>query len=153
MQWHQIATKKASEYLRVPVPKTVKNQNSTYNNWSKQDGEYNWIGHVIDCFTKFHILFPLKSKEAGKIADNMATRVFSHFGMPYLLQSDNGREFVNSVMTDLLQSWEGLCKTINGRPRHPHSQGTVERGNQGVENMIRVLQKTQKSNKWSIINY
>ena len=44
---------------------------------------------------------------------------------------------------------QGLRKTINGRSRHPQSQGAVERGNQEVENMIRVLQKTQKSNKWS----
>ena len=84
---------------------------------STPDGEFKWIGHAIDCFTKFHILFPLKSKEAEEIADNMATCIFSYFGMPYLLQSDYGCEFVNSVMTDLLQSWEGL-----GRPHHPQSQ-------------------------------
>ena len=28
---------------------------------------------------------------------------------------------------------------------HPQSQGAVERGNQEIENMIRVLQKTKKN--------
>ena len=111
--------------------------------------EFNWIGHVLDCFTKFHILFPMKTKGAHEVADNLATHVFSYFGMPYLLQSDNGCEFVNAVIKDLLTNWEGLCKTINGRPRHPQSQGAVERGNQEVETMIRVLQQTEKNNNWS----
>ena len=69
--------------------------------------------------------------------------------MPYLLQSDNGCEFVNAVIKDLLTNWEDLCKNINGRPRHPQSQGAVERGNQEVETMICVLQQTEKNNNWS----
>ena len=74
----------------------------------------------------------MKRKEAAEVADNLATMVFCYFGMPYLLQSDNGREFVNAIIKDLLQNWDGLCKTINGRPRHPQSQGAVERGNQEI---------------------
>ncbi|KAK4878163.1 hypothetical protein RN001_010669, partial [Aquatica leii] len=29
------------------------------------------------------------------------------------------------------------CKIVHGRPRHPESQGSVERSNQDVENMLR----------------
>ena len=105
---------------------------------STPDDGYHWIGHVLDCFSKYHILFPMKRKEAAEVADNLATRVFCYFGMPYLLQSDNGREFVNAVIKDLLQNWDGLCKTINGRPRHPQSQGAVERGNQEIEVLIAI---------------
>ena len=65
--------------------------------------------------------------------------------MPYILQSDNGREFVNKVVRNLLIDWDGLC-TINGRPRHPQSQGTVERGNREVEKMIGNLRKSTQTN-------
>ncbi|GFT58781.1 hypothetical protein TNCV_4237371 [Trichonephila clavipes] len=33
-------------------------------------------------------------------------------------------------------------KIVNGRTRHPASQGSVERSNQGVEAMLRLLCKT-----------
>ncbi len=31
------------------------------------DGEYKYIAHVMDHFTKFHILFPLKEKTAAAV--------------------------------------------------------------------------------------
>ena len=119
------------------------------NMTQSQDGEYKLIGHVMDHFSKFHILFPMCSKEAVEVADNLAVRVFSYFGMLYILQSDNGTEFVNKVIKGLLKNWDGLCKTINGRPRHPQSQGAVERGNQEIERIIGSIRKSTKQNKWS----
>ena len=65
------------------------------------DGEYNWICHVIDHFTKYHILFPMKSKEAKEVATGLRERVFGYFGLPYILHSDNGREFANSVIVNV----------------------------------------------------
>ena len=39
-------------------------------------------------------------------------------------------------MADLLKNWPGEITIVNGRPRHPQSQGLVERGNAKVEEMI-----------------
>jgi hypothetical protein len=44
------------------------------------------------------------------------------------LQSDNGKEFCAEVIKELVNIWLSL-KIINGRPRHPQSQGLVERAN------------------------
>ena len=68
------------------------------------DGEYNWICHAIDPFTKYHILFPMKSKEAKEVATGSKERVFSYFGLPYILHSDNGPVFVNSVIVDTIDN-------------------------------------------------
>jgi len=39
-----------------------------------------YIGHVVDHFSKFHILLPLKSKSAVEVACNIEEHVFAYFG-------------------------------------------------------------------------
>ena len=79
------------------------------------DGKYNWVCHVIDHFTKYHILSPMKSKEAKEVATGLRERVFGYFGLPYILHSDHGREFVNSVIVDTIDIWPSECKIVNGK--------------------------------------
>ncbi len=67
---------------------------------------------------------------------------------PLILQSDNGREFVNQVIQELMLMWPTL-KLVNGSPRHPQSQGSVERSNQDIENMITSWCSDNKTPKWS----
>ena len=50
-------------------------------------------------------------------------------------QSDNGLEFVAAVIREVVKQWPGM-KIIRGRPRHPQSQGGVERGNQDLETKL-----------------
>ncbi|CAF4021645.1 unnamed protein product, partial [Didymodactylos carnosus] len=40
--------------------------------------------------------------------------------------SDNGKEFVANVIIELKQLFPEMC-FVRGRPRHPQSQGCVER--------------------------
>ena len=61
--------------------------------------------------------------------------IFLTFGAPIILQSDNGREFVNQVIFNLKKLWKDL-KIVNGRARHPQSQGSIERSNKEIENMV-----------------
>lgn len=42
------------------------------------------------------------------------------------------------------------CKIIHGSPRHPQTQGSVERSNQDVENMLRCWMQDNKCTKWSV---
>jgi len=75
-------------------------------------------------------------KSAKEVALNLYTKVFAYFGAPKILQSVNGREFVNSTVRNLVEAWPGEITIINGRARHPQSQGLVERGNAKVEEML-----------------
>ena len=88
-------------------------------------GEYRWTFVYQDHLTKFVQLRPVTSKHAPGLAYQLLD-VFSIFGAPNILQGDNGREFVNSIIEELRSMWEGL-KIVHRKPRHSQSQGSVER--------------------------
>lgn len=118
----------------------------------RPDGPYHWIGHFMDHWSKIHVLFSLMEKTAMEVALNLSSKVFSYFGPPKILQSDNGREFVNGIVKKLVEDWPGEITIINGRPRHPQSQGLVERGNAKVEEMLASrfhLQKASQCYPWT----
>nr|XP_022914002.1 KRAB-A domain-containing protein 2-like [Onthophagus taurus] len=101
---------------------------------SQADREYKFIMVYQDHLTKFVVLRSLKTKRAAEVAHHLLD-IFLTFGAPCILHSDNGREFVNSDLKELASYWPEL-KLVNGKPRHSQSQGSVERANQDVENML-----------------
>ena len=116
---------------------------------TKPDPPYHFICHVVDHFTKFHILFPLEHKLANEVARSLIERVFSMFGLPTILHSDNGTEFVNCVIQATVLLWPGRCHIINGNPGHSQSQGLVEQGNRTIEMMISAREAETDSCNWS----
>jgi transposase InsO family protein len=94
---------------------------------TRPDSEYQWILHCRDHFSKFSWAFPMKTKEARFVAEHLLS-LLHQSGPCKILQSDNGKEFTANVIKDLKITWPGLL-IINGRLRHPQSQGLVERSN------------------------
>ncbi|KAL5475273.1 hypothetical protein EMCRGX_G027353 [Ephydatia muelleri] len=83
-------------------------------------------------------------KSAVDVAVGLVKRVFPYLGLPKILQSDNGREFVNEIVKEVVRSWPGEVVIINGRPRHSQSQGLVEKGNHLVEMQIQSMKNEWK---------
>ena len=86
--------------------------------------EHVYIFVLIDVCTRFIWLRPLKDKKGITIAKTLWD-IMSDFGFPKVIQSDNGTEFVNSVV-------KSLCKLscIDQRlisAYHPRADGIVER--------------------------
>ena len=100
-----------------------------------------YISHFVDHFTKFHILFPLKSKNSQDVAAMIEERVLAYLGPPRVFHSDNGHEFVNQILHSLFETWGGDTTFVRGRPRQSQSQGCVERGNRVVDERIGTLKK------------
>ena len=112
------------------------------------DAGFNWIGHAVDHFSKFHIIFPLHKKEAAEVAANLSSKVFAYFGLPYVLHSDRGKEFVAAVIKELVHLWPGECRIVNGKPRSPWVQGLVERTNGCIEDTIAAKRVDLDCNEW-----
>ena len=100
------------------------------------DGDYKWILHAIDHWSKFNFAFPLQSKEAESVAAIFRTYIFPYFGIPKIFHTDNGREFVNSIIENLIDSWQSSIQVIHGRPRHPQTQGVIERAHRTLEQKL-----------------
>ncbi|KAL5463990.1 hypothetical protein EMCRGX_G032945 [Ephydatia muelleri] len=101
------------------------------------DDSNNYIAHYMDHWSKFHIMWPLMRKSAVEVAVGLTTKVFSYLGLPKILQSDNGREFVNEIIKETLTLWPGQVVIINGRPRYSQSQGLVEKEQHHLQNFLK----------------
>ncbi|XP_068235798.1 KRAB-A domain-containing protein 2-like [Palaemon carinicauda] len=112
------------------------------------DGDYKYIMTFVNHFSKFCVLRPLTTKRAEEVAANLLD-IFLTFGAPAILQSDNGREFVNAVIAELSTLWPEL-KLVTGRPRHPQSQGAVERLNGVIQDKLAIWMQENNSKKWSV---
>jgi transposase InsO family protein len=66
---------------------------------------------------------------------------------PVILHSDNGREFVISIIIEF-HSMRPDVKIVQGKPRHSQSQGSVERANRDVEDMLTTRMAQNKSKDW-----
>lgn len=112
---------------------------------SHRDGEYKSIMVYQDHLTKFVQLQPLKTKTAEEVAYHLL-EIFLTFGAPAILQSDNGREFCNQVISELCTMWKDV-KIVYGKPRHSQTHGSVERANPDIQNMLTAWMND--TNKWS----
>ena len=64
----------------------------------------------------------MMSKQAKEVVLGLKERAFSVFGLPYILHSDNGREFVNNLIMDTIEETPGECKLVNRKGRRPWVQ-------------------------------
>jgi hypothetical protein len=104
---------------------------------------------VYQChLTKFVILRPLSSKRASEVAFQLLD-IFLLFGALAFLQSDNGSEFTAQVITELKVMWPQLTM-VHGKPRHPQSQGSVERANSDIKDILVAWMTDNNTQDWTV---
>ncbi|CAF4061215.1 unnamed protein product [Rotaria sordida] len=97
--------------------------------------------------SKFTWAYPLKDKRAVDVALKLR-ELFFVFGSSRILHSDNGREFVASVIYELKELFPDMI-FIRGRPRHPQSQGCIERANGVLCDALGKWMTINNSSHWS----
>jgi hypothetical protein len=70
------------------------------------------------------------------------------FGAPFILQSDNGCEFANKIIQNLADMCPGM-KLAHGKPRHSQSQGSFERSNEDVRDILVTWMSENNRKTWS----
>ena len=113
---------------------------------SMAKNSYRFIMVYQDHLTKYCVLRPLTSKRASEVASQLLD-IFLLFGAPNILQSDNGSEFTASVIVELKEIWPELIM-VHGKNRHPQSQGSVERLNCDVKDMLIAWLGDNSTNDW-----
>lgn len=114
---------------------------------SAPDRGFKYILNYQDHFSKFLFLRPMKTKTAAETAYNLID-IFCMITPPTVLQSDNGREFTAHVIMEMVEIWPGLS-IVHGSPRHPQSQGSVERSNADVKQMLTAWSIDNDTTKWA----
>jgi hypothetical protein len=102
---------------------------------------------VMTCwFSKFVLLFPLRTGKADKICD-IVERQFLLYGAPKAIICDNGRQFCSQLFKDLAVKFGSqLWFTPNY-----HAQGNpTERVNRVIGTMISTYIKPGKHNAWDV---
>jgi IS30 family transposase len=95
------------------------------------------------CFFKKEFWNPTKSKEANEIASKLKRILMSECGDYSFIQSDQGSEFVNGAVKELLSTFN--VSLLKSRPYHPQSQGIMERLNSTIKKTI--LRKISQEGK------
>ena len=93
--------------------------------------------------TRFPEAIPLSNIKVKTIVQAL-TKVFTLFGLPKSIQSDQGSNFMSGLFQQVMQ--ELGIKQFRLSAYHPESQGALERFHQTLKNMIRMYcQDTEKS--------
>ena len=86
------------------------------------DGEFRHICHVMDHFSRFHFLFPLKSRSPVEVARGLEERVMAYMGPPRMLHSSSDPKFVHKLNRILFGGW-GSDTPFLGRSQTPQIMG------------------------------
>ena len=79
---------------------------------------------LIDPFSKYAQAYPLTTLNSIEIANSLLT-FFTHHGIPKSIITDNGKEFKNTVIKDLMTLHKINIHFVT--PHHPESNSPVER--------------------------
>lgn len=99
---------------------------------------------VTDHFTRLAHAFPCRDQSAKQVAKQLWEKYFCIFGFPERIHSDQGASFASQLISELLKV-AGVRKSRT-TPYHPMGNGSVERFNRTLGNMIRALSPDAKRN-------
>ncbi len=114
---------------------------SKYISTQPWDG-YEYILRYVDHFSGFSHVAPLKSMRSQPIGMKLL-EILSCSIIPEILQSDNGSEFLGDCIAILKKYYPGI-NIVKGRPRHPQSQGKIERGHAAFKKCITKMDGTYR---------
>ena len=102
---------------------------------------------VMDHFTKWCEVFATTDQKAQTVAEILVSRVFSRFGPPTVLHSDQGRNFESNLMKEVCNLM-GIHKSRT-TAYHPQCDGQVERQNRTLQDMLSAF-VSQNRDDWDL---
>ncbi|KAJ8349267.1 hypothetical protein SKAU_G00243970 [Synaphobranchus kaupii] len=109
------------------------------------DSGNRYILLAMDYFTKWPEAFAIPDQSAAMTAERHVEEMFTRFGAPAELHSDQGRNFESQVLAEVCKRL-GVIKTRT-TPLHPQSDGLVERFNRMLATQLAIL-ASQHQRDW-----
>ena len=110
--------------------------------YSKENKGFKYICIVIDCFTKFVWIKPLKSKTATQVVKSLSLLLMTE--RPNLLQADQGTEFFNKNFSKMLEAFgPKLYHTYSDK-----RASQVERVQRTIRQRLGWVFTLNNNNKW-----
>ena len=104
-----------------------------------------YIVIAVDHFTKWVEIRALESNDAQSIASFFHEDVICRYGVPEILTTDQGSEFVNELLTILTNTYH--IRHIKTTAYHPQGNGQVERMNKTIKDILSKC--VPKTKDWS----
>lgn len=102
---------------------------------------------VVDHFTKWCEAFATPDQKASTVAPLLISRIFSRFGPPTVLHSDQGRNFESTLLHELCNVM-GITKTRT-TSYHPQCDGQAERQNRTLQAMLNAF-TSSRQHDWDL---
>ena len=112
---------------------------------SSKKGEQ-YILSIIDCFSKYLILVPLRDHTAPTASRALYKRVVRYFGCPRKILSDRGTEFTGRIWGELMNLL-GVQQVLTS-PYYPQGNGIVERSHRTIHNLLRAHLSSREDEDW-----
>ena len=100
---------------------------------------------VTDMFSRWVEAFPLRQSTATKLTQVLENEVFSRWGYPRRILSDNGTQFTGHVWTEASRHWDSELWTTPAY--HPQANPT-ERRNQEIKKGLRLRLQPGNQRTW-----
>src|SRR6266576_1285659 len=112
--------------------------------YSRQNKGYKYILNVIDTFSKYMFLEPLKTKTGKEVADAFKKIIKRSKRKPKLLHVDKGKEFVNKDFKDVLKKY-GI---VMYHTQNEEKSAIAERANRTINEKLKSHFQVQKKFIW-----
>uniref|UniRef100_A0A669BX09 Gypsy retrotransposon integrase-like protein 1 n=1 Tax=Oreochromis niloticus TaxID=8128 RepID=A0A669BX09_ORENI len=100
----------------------------------KSKSRHQYILTIMCSATRFPEAIPLRTLKAKPVIKALI-KFFSTFGLPKVIQTDQGTNFTSKVFAQVVDELQ--IKHVKSSPYHPESQGALERFHQTLKAMLR----------------
>lgn len=107
----------------------------------------NYILVVVDYVSKWVKVAALSTNDTEVVVNFLKNYIFSRFGVPRALISDEGTHFLNKLMENLLSKYNVKHKI--SIPYHPQTSGQVEITNRKIKRILEKITSASRKN-WPI---
>jgi len=109
-------------------------------------GGFNYLFVIIDYFTKWIEIFPLRKATTREISKILERQVFCRYGLPKTVLTDHATNFASQAFKGLLESWNINHSSI---PVYTPQINLTERANRTIKKILRAYLLDNSHSKWA----